>query len=97
MGAKFRSMSKITFIEESAGFASADPKFGKPSTESTSRHRIIRSNTETIYRAAKRPKAAPMVSVLDLMILCLDVDSVEGLPNVESAEANPADSSINVI
>ena len=38
-----------------------------------------------------------MVSVLDLMILCLDVDSVEGLPNFGSAEANPADSSINVI
>ena len=38
-----------------------------------------------------------MVSVLDLMILCLDVDSVEGLPNFGSAEANPADCSINVI
>ena len=31
-----------------------------------------------------------MVSVLDLMILCLDVDSVEDLPNFGSAEANPA-------
>ena len=38
-----------------------------------------------------------MVSVLDLMILCLDVEFVEGLPNFGSAEANPADSSINVI
>ena len=45
-----------TYIEESAGFASADPKFAK------SRHRIIRSNTETIgaafgraYRGASRP------------------------------------------
>ena len=38
-----------------------------------------------------------MVSVLDLMILCLDVDSVEGLPNFGSAEANPADFPINVI
>ena len=38
-----------------------------------------------------------MVSVLDLMILCLDVDSVEDLPNFGSAEENPADSSINVI
>ena len=38
-----------------------------------------------------------MVSVLDLMILCLDVDSVEDLPNFGSAEANPADSAIYVL
>ena len=38
-----------------------------------------------------------MVSVLDLMILCLDVDSVEDLANFGSAEANPADSSIYVL
>ena len=38
-----------------------------------------------------------MVSVLDLMILCLDVDSVEDLPNFGSAEESPADSSIHVL
>ena len=31
-----------------------------------------------------------MLSVSNLMILCLDVDSVEDLPNFGSAEANPA-------
>ena len=36
-----------------------------------------------------------MVSVLDLMTLCLEVDSVEDLADLGLAGANPADYSMN--
>ena len=38
-----------------------------------------------------------MLSVLNLMILCLDLDSLEDLANLGSAEATPADFSRNVL
>ena len=38
-----------------------------------------------------------MLSVLNLMILRLDVDSVEGFADFGSAGANPADHSMNFL
>ena len=81
-------------MEWSAGSAPADPESAKSSTESTCRCRIIRFNTESIYRGAKRPcrrgrRPRPMLSVLNLMILRLDVDSVEDFADFGSAGASP--------
>ena len=60
------------------------PKISKSCTESTSRRRIIRFNTESIHRGAKRPfgawpKAAPYAFGIDSDDSALDVDSVQDL------------------
>ena len=42
--------ARAEFLEESPEFAPAEPKSAKSYTEATSRNRVIRFNTESIYR-----------------------------------------------
>ena len=79
-------------IKSSTGLAPTDPKYAKSSTESASGHRIIRFNNESIGAAfgrAPHGRGAPlwMLSLLNLMILCPDVDPVEEFAHFGSVGA----------
>ena len=89
-------------MEFSAGFATADPKSANPARNPRPGAESSDSTPKAFTGARsapveRGPRPRPMLSVLNLMILRLDVDSVEVSADLGSAGANPYDYSMNFL